>query len=122
MSYAGFLGRPLTDVSTGFAGGSVSTGFIQATPGDMKSFRSSVERIALIFVIEGRTACIGVWLAKPLGCVVVMDKRSRGSRKESILRDDAPFDDSLKGCNENESIVQQLFRCRAVLGDARMPC
>ena len=87
------LGRPLTDVSTGFAGGSVSTGFIQATPGDMKSFRSSVERIALIFVIEGRTACMGVWLAKPLGWAVVMDKRSRGSRKESIIKDDAPFED-----------------------------
>jgi hypothetical protein len=46
-----FLGWPLTDVSTGFAAGSVSTGFIQATPGDMKSFRSSAERIALILTI-----------------------------------------------------------------------
>lgn len=27
----------------------VSIGFMQATPGDMKSFRSSAERIALIF-------------------------------------------------------------------------
>lgn len=45
------MGGPLTDVSTGFAAGSVSTGFTQATPGDMKSFRSSAERIALILVI-----------------------------------------------------------------------
>lgn len=29
--------------------GSVSMGFMQATPGDMKSFRSSADKIALIF-------------------------------------------------------------------------
>jgi hypothetical protein len=31
--------------------GNDSTGFMQATPGDMKSFRSSAERIALILTI-----------------------------------------------------------------------
>jgi hypothetical protein len=40
-----------TELSTGFVTGSVSIGFIQATPGDMKSFRSSAERIALIFAM-----------------------------------------------------------------------
>jgi hypothetical protein len=29
--------------------GRVSMGFMQATPGEMKSFRSSAERMALIF-------------------------------------------------------------------------
>jgi hypothetical protein len=38
-------------MSTDFAAGSFSTGFIHATPGDMKSFRSSAERIALILTI-----------------------------------------------------------------------
>lgn len=33
----------------GFAAGRVSTGLMQATPGDMKSFRSSAERIADMF-------------------------------------------------------------------------
>lgn len=37
-----------TELSVGFCGGRVSIGFIHATPGDMKSFRSSAERIALI--------------------------------------------------------------------------
>ena len=41
-------GFELTLVSSGFCNGKVSTGFIQATPGDIKSLRSSAERIALI--------------------------------------------------------------------------
>ena len=40
----------LTDSVDGFAAGSVSTGLIHATPGDIKSFRSSAERIALMIV------------------------------------------------------------------------
>ena len=32
----------------GFAAGKVSTGLIHATPGEMKSFKSSAERIALM--------------------------------------------------------------------------
>ena len=41
------LGLLRTDLSSLFAG-RVSIGFIHATPGDMKSFRSSAERMALI--------------------------------------------------------------------------
>lgn len=37
-----------TDGSEGLIAGSVSTGFIHATPGEIKSFRSSEDRIALI--------------------------------------------------------------------------
>lgn len=37
-----------TLLSLGFCSGSVSTGFMQATPGDMKSLRSSADKIALI--------------------------------------------------------------------------
>jgi hypothetical protein len=43
-----------TSGSTVFSRGSVSTGFMHATPGDMKSFRSSAESIALIVGV-GRT-------------------------------------------------------------------
>jgi len=42
------MGFQLTMVPLGFCNGNVSTGFIQATPGDIKSLRSSAERIALI--------------------------------------------------------------------------
>lgn len=42
-----FHGLLRTDVSS-LCAGSVSIGFIHATPGDMKSFRSSAERMALI--------------------------------------------------------------------------
>jgi len=34
-----------------FWAGNVSTGLIHATPGDIKSFRSSAERMALIFAV-----------------------------------------------------------------------
>lgn len=37
-----------TLLSSGFCKGNVSTGFIQATPGEMKSLRSSADKIALI--------------------------------------------------------------------------
>lgn len=37
-----------TDGSDGLAAGKVSIGFIHATPGDMKSFRSSEDKIALM--------------------------------------------------------------------------
>lgn len=37
-----------TNRSGTFAAGSVSTGFIHATPGEMKSLRSSADSIALI--------------------------------------------------------------------------
>lgn len=46
--------------AAGFAAGSVSTGFMQATPGEMKSFRSSEERMALMVRGYGgreRAAC-----------------------------------------------------------------
>jgi hypothetical protein len=42
--------------SVSFAAGNVSIGFMQATPGDMKSFRSSAERIALIATSCARCA------------------------------------------------------------------
>lgn len=38
--------------SEGFAAGKVSTGFIHATPGEIKSFRSSADRIALMISME----------------------------------------------------------------------
>lgn len=41
-----------TLLSSGFAG-SVSIGFMHATPGDMKSFRSSAERMALMASFGG---------------------------------------------------------------------
>lgn len=37
----------------GFAAGKVSTGFIHATPGEIKSFKSSADRIALMIPFEG---------------------------------------------------------------------
>lgn len=37
-----------TNESTGLNAGRVSIGFIQATPGEIKSLRSSLERMALI--------------------------------------------------------------------------
>jgi hypothetical protein len=40
-------GVALTLLSSGFAG-NVSMGLMHATPGDMKSFRSSAERMALM--------------------------------------------------------------------------
>lgn len=40
----------------GFAAGKVSTGFIHATPGDIKSFKSSAERIALMISMRGADA------------------------------------------------------------------
>ena len=45
----------LTPGSAGFCSGNVSTGLIQATPGEIKSFRSSAERIALIVVTDNPT-------------------------------------------------------------------
>ena len=45
----------LTPGSAGFCSGNVSTGLIQATPGEIKSFRSSAERIALMVVIDNPT-------------------------------------------------------------------
>ena len=39
-----------TELSSGFCAGKVSIGFIHATPGEIKSFRSSAERIALMVV------------------------------------------------------------------------
>jgi hypothetical protein len=39
----------LTLSARGLAAGNVSTGLMHATPGDMKSFKSSAERIALMF-------------------------------------------------------------------------
>jgi hypothetical protein len=45
-----------TDSSIGLVAGRVSTGFIQATPGDMKSFRSSAERIALMVTVANTHA------------------------------------------------------------------
>jgi hypothetical protein len=46
-------GRISTLLGCGLAAGSVSTGLMHATPGDMKSFRSSAERIALIIAVVG---------------------------------------------------------------------
>ena len=40
-----------TDSSEGLEAGKVSTGFIHATPGDMKSFKSSAESIALMATV-----------------------------------------------------------------------
>lgn len=37
-----------TLLSSGFDKGKVSTGFMQAIPGDMKSLRSSADKMALI--------------------------------------------------------------------------
>lgn len=45
VALQGFIWRTL--LSAGFAG-KVSIGFMHATPGDMKSFRSSAERMALM--------------------------------------------------------------------------
>jgi hypothetical protein len=44
-------GRISTLLGCGLAAGSVSTGLMHATPGDMKSFRSSAERIALMIAV-----------------------------------------------------------------------
>lgn len=44
-------------VEEGAVAGRVSTGLMQATPGEMKSFRSSAERIALIFAISAVAVC-----------------------------------------------------------------
>lgn len=54
---AGFEAATLSSVVTSYgfelsSFGRVSMGFMQATPGDMKSFRSSADKIALI-VVEG---------------------------------------------------------------------
>jgi hypothetical protein len=46
-----------TELSWGFAAGSVSMGFMQATPGEIKSLRSSAERIALM--VGGTEGCGG---------------------------------------------------------------
>lgn len=48
-----------TEESGALALGSVSTGFIHATPGEMKSFRSSAERIALIVTVKNTHALLG---------------------------------------------------------------
>jgi hypothetical protein len=40
----------------GFAAGRVSIGLIHATPGDMKSFRSSAERMALMVAASALNA------------------------------------------------------------------
>lgn len=57
----------LTFSFEGFAAGSVSTGLMHATPGDIKSFRSSAERMALMEGVEGApraTNSVGVWFDK----------------------------------------------------------
>ena len=50
----------LTAVSAGFCNGSVSTGLMHATPGDIKSFKSSADRIALIASKRSHTGDIDV--------------------------------------------------------------
>jgi hypothetical protein len=47
--------RESTFSEDGFAVGRVSTGLIHATPGDMKSFRSSADRIALMIAVASAT-------------------------------------------------------------------
>lgn len=42
------MGGLTESAGVGFAAGRVSTGFMHATPGEMKSFRSSAERMALM--------------------------------------------------------------------------
>jgi hypothetical protein len=56
----------LTRSDDGFAGGKVSTGLMHATPGDMKSFKSSAESIALIFLGCERDAPLDVMMTVPL--------------------------------------------------------
>lgn len=55
----------------GFAAGNVSTGFIHATPGDMKSFKSSAERIALMISRMGLRALNAPLLFSGYGFYVV---------------------------------------------------
>ena len=43
--------RSLTCPEDGLVAGKVSTGFMHATPGDMKSFKSSYDKIALMFAV-----------------------------------------------------------------------
>lgn len=47
--------------SSGFNAGNVSTGLMQATPGEIKSFKSSAERIALIVTVANAPAPLKYW-------------------------------------------------------------
>jgi hypothetical protein len=64
-----------TLLSSGFAG-RVSIGLIHATPGDMKSFRSSAERMALIVGDAGR--------GRGGNQENVQKRRRRNARKEVV--------------------------------------
>lgn len=46
----------------GFAAGNVSTGLMHATPGDMKSFKSSAERMALMIAASANARCAALFL------------------------------------------------------------
>jgi hypothetical protein len=50
-----------------------------------------------------------------------MDKNRRGSRRERNIGDAAPSMIFRRGTNEKEILLSNIFRCRAVLGDASMP-
>ena len=63
----------LTTVSAGFCKGRVSTGLMQATPGEIKSFRSSADKIALIASRKLHT--LNFFMR-------VTDRRSRGVRRK----------------------------------------
>jgi hypothetical protein len=64
MAIRGFLVRRegvFTFSVEDFAAGRVSTGLMHATPGDMKSFRSSAERMALMAAVvraQRATGCV----------------------------------------------------------------
>ena len=65
--------RPLlTSVSLTFCNGNVSTGLIQATPGEMKSFKSSADRMALMtkHLLPTTKSVVQRWAAKQISNVI----------------------------------------------------
>jgi hypothetical protein len=51
----------LTLSDFGFTAGKVSTGLMHATPGDMKSFKSSAESIALMVLVCERKSAVKMY-------------------------------------------------------------